>query len=1062
MASFAPVDSMRDSILSLAFACLLAPAAASQASIPELRVGQTHSGSIGADDPRLLQDSPTQRLALSSKAGGKVTISVNSIDFDAFLRVETEAGDVVAEADDGGIETNARLVVELGRDKRYQVLVAAKGGGSGWFWVDCQAGERPAPSREAIRIAAVAYHGSAANAELAKGEEHRPAAAAHLERKGAILLEQGKFAEAGQAFESARSLWEESKDGKNAIQATLELGRVASALKDWKGAEARFSEALAAYRALPDPAGEARTLVAQADARAAAGDPAAATSLYQEALALAEKHADAESATLAMAGIAALNHAPADREAKRETAEKLGNLWRAGGDLEKAREQHRKEVELARESKDRIAEGSALSNLGQDWLQALDLAHARECFEGALRIAAETGDQLARVGALEGLGQVWFKLQDYPKALHFHEQQLELAGSDPEKARRANLGIAKCCQALHDYPRARACFESELKQARCSGDPLGESQALEYVASVEMQTGNVMKGLELRSQAAELRKGSDGDDVLAAVWKAVGLMEAGEVTRAQAMFEDCLERARVVGNLPARLEACLRLGLCHEHRGRYADAIGCFSEMIDVARTLGRRLDEETGLELRGAQYLAIGGLEKALADSEESLAIAREAADPISELQALNGVGNVWFELQQTDKARECYSKVEALGAKMGFPIVQPHALNNRGLTYWKTGNYQESRPLLEQAVQSAAELQAPAQLAEFQGNLARVLVKLGDREGARKLATESLAVLGSTDASEPRKMLIPLEALVPLAIAGGDRAGAKSLLERADAVLEEIRIEAQAAPGDVGADPWILFPHFDPFRQDLVRQTELQGGLGPDEHEKLLERGFRDADRARARHLASGIVGHRRGTRSKDTLQLRDEWKQALGQVSDAQREASRAIRAGKPAEEVDRLQLEVLARRYEAENLGEALREVSPGDAALDIPEGVDPSALRGTIVTKGCALIEYADGDESLYAYVLTEKGLALLELGKRKAVDAARRTLPRAARRAEGSREPERDCAGRPRGLRSPPRDPARGGGHGHRAPPVVPDPVPRRAALRRARRLRQARREGLR
>ncbi|MFN0008554.1 MAG: CHAT domain-containing protein [Planctomycetota bacterium] len=981
---------MRESIFSLAFVCALAPRALSQAELTEIRLGQSQSGSLVASDPKLLLDSPTQRLGLLSKSDGKVTISVNSFDFDAFLRVETEAGDVLAEADGGGIETNARLVVELARDKRYHVLVTAKGGGSGWYWVDCQQGELPPLSREAIQYAAVAYHGGAANAELAKGDDHRPAAAAHLERKGTILVEQNRLVEAQEVFDSARSLWEASNDAKRATRATLELGRIAAMRKDAKAAEEHFSRALAACRALPDPAGEARTLLAMAAARAGDGDPAAASSLYKEALALAEKNADAENAALALAGIADLTRSPGDRETKLETAEMLGDLWRAGGDLKKALEQHEKALQIAREGKDRAAEGFAWADVGKDWFLARELAHARECFENALEIARETQNKSAEADALGRLGKVWLMLQDYPKALLIHEQQLEAAGSDATRAGNASVGIGKCHLAMRDYPRARTSLESAVKQAQLSGDKRAEADALIYLSFVEFQSGTFEAAQENRLRAAELVRGSNQGS-WAAIWRGIEHFDAGEIAQAQEIFESSLAEARSSQNLELRLEASMNLGLCHQRRGRYADSIRCFSDMVDISRTLGRRPDEGQGLELLGGEYLSIGALDTALKHCEEALSIAQEVRDPFAEVQALNSVANVWLELHQYDKAREMFEQVRVLGEKLVSQIaeiVQTTSLNNVGVAYYKAEHLSDSRSFFDQAIKASAarKTKDPAQLAEFQANLSRALRKLGETDRAREIGTASLAVLGAPDAIEPKKSLIALEALVPIAIADADLSGAQALLDRAEVLLEEIRVETQAAPGEVGADPWILFPPFDRFRQDLVRQTVLDGELEPGDLERLLARGFADADHARARHLASGIVGHRRGTRSKDTLALRDEWKQALAQLSEKQKEASRAIRDGRPSAEVDVLQQEVQTRKTRAENLGNALRELSPGEAALDIPEGVHPDVVRRTGATKDSALIEYADGDEDLYAYVLTEKGLTHHELGKRAAVD----------------------------------------------------------------------------
>jgi tetratricopeptide (TPR) repeat protein len=978
---------MKESILSLAFACLLAPGALPQGQAPQLGVGKSQWGSIKPDDPRLLLGSATQRLQLLSKSDGKVTISASSFDFDVFLRVETEAGDILKEDDDSGVETNARLVVELQRNRTYQVFVVAKANGSGWFWVDCQPGEHPALPRAANLIAAIAFHGGAANKALSGGD--KPSAASHLERKGFFLGEQAKLEDAKQAWDTARSLWADVKDKKQEAHATLELGRIASALKDWTGAEQRFSEALAAYRALPDAAGEARTLLSIADARAAAGDPAAAAARYGEALAVAEKLGDTEATALALGHIADLHHASGDRGGEREALQKLGDLWRAKRDLPKARERHQQAAGIARETKNRAGEGAAWTGLGLDWLEARDWAHARECFESAHKIALEIGDPHAQFEALEGLGRVWFGMHDYAKSLQFHEQQLAAAGTEGTAAGQANLKIGRCLVAIQDFARARTCLEAELKRAKGAGDHLAEADALEYLSNIEIRTGHPEKGLKQKERAKSLRTGSGQDEAWSRLGEGTDQIEQGNISKAQEILERCLEESRASGDALLRMEIQWSLALCHSSRGRYAEAIRCSTDMVDIARTLGRRIDEGEGLECLGVEYCKVGALDSALKYLEEALSIARESSDPEQELDTLNDVANVWLEFYQQDKALEIYGKVVELARKLHQNLPEAAALNNIGLAHFDAERYAESRPFFEQAVQFGAEMQLPAYyVAEFRGQLARALRKLGDRERAQQLATDSLAVLGAPDSSEPEKSLIPLSALAAIAIGNGDAAGAGQLLERARGVLEDVRLQVQATPEEVGVNPWHLYPPWDRYTQDLVRLQDLEGDKAPSARNKLFAEGFRAADRARARELASGITEHRRGTRSKDALAVRSDWKKTLALLDDKQREVSQAIRDDRPSEDVGHVQQEALALRTKAEELGLALRAISPQDAELDLPDGIDPAAVRNAGVTKGCALIEYAEGDEDLYAYVLTESDLRFFELGKRKVVDEA--------------------------------------------------------------------------
>lgn len=972
---------MMGSILCLAFTGILAPP---QAPTQELKVGGPAEWvSLSLDDPALVQGYPTARVRLRPKSDGKATISVLSFDFDVFLRVENEAGDILKEDDDGGGETNARLVVDLRGNRSYEVLVASKSGLAGSFRIDCQPGEQPALPRAANLNIAIAFHDGAAGKALARGD--LPSAAAHLERKGSLLLEQSRLEDAERAWDSARSLWADAGEKQREADATLELGRLATARGNATQAEERFVQALSAYRAIPNASGEARALLAIAETRAAAGDLAAGAARYGESLAAADGIGDSECAALALDGLARVRRASGDRRGEREAVEELGDRWRDRRNFEKARASHQQAREIAREIGDEPAEGRAWSDLGEDRLKERKDTHAGECFETALQIARETGGKVAEAEALGGLGQVAFGAKAYGAALRWHEQQLEAAGQDPVQACEATLRIGTCYRALEDDKRARTCLESALVKARAAGLILFEAEALDGLSLIEQQAGRLDEGAAHRQRAMELRSGSK-EKLRVAFGEGERLFHLGELTLAQAAFENCIEVERSDPDPWGRMVTLLRLGECLEKRGRYAEAIRCSSEMLELARTLGCRLDEIEALERLGVQCRGVGALDAALEHLEEALSIAREVGDSSQVLDTLNGVAAVRFDLGQHENALEVHRELGELAHRLDRPRVEAAVQNNIGLVYWDSGRYEESRQPLEAAVQQALECRAPDYLAEFRGNLARTLRKLGDRDRAQELATQSLEALeelGAADSGDPRKSLIPLEALAGLALDDGDVESAQSFLVRAAGVLEEVRLEAQATPDEVGVNPWLLCPPWDRLGQDLVRLLDLEGGR---ERAENLAEGFRFADRARARQLASGIVEHRRGTRSKEAVAFHREWKQALAAVQEAQRAVAAARRQGRSSEEVDRLQQEAGLLRNKADELGLALHVISPRDAALDLPEGAGPAAVRQAAIGKGCALVEFAEGDEDLYAYVLTETDLVLVDLGRRASID----------------------------------------------------------------------------
>jgi len=969
------------SILVLALAGILA---AFQSPAPELGVGGPARWlSLSLEDPALVQGYRTVSMQLRPKSDGKVTISALSFDFDVFLRVETEAGDLMQEDDDGGVETNSRVVVPLRADRNYRVLVASKSGEAGTFLIDCHSGEQPALSREASLAAAVVFHDGSAGTALARGE--RSAAAAHLEKKGSILVEQSRLEDAEEAWDSARGLWAELGNKEREAAATLELGRLATARENPVVAEERFARALAAYREIRNAAGEARALLAIAESRLASGDFAAGASRFGESLATAKGAGDFECAALALDGLARARSGSGDRHGEQAAVEELGDLWRDRRQLEKARASHERAREIALTIGDEAAAGRAWSDLGEDWHAAREETHARECFEKALGIARETGGRVAEAAALEGLGKIAFGAKDYRAALRFHERQAEAAGEDPVQSCKASLLIGICHQALEDVARARASLEAALLKARGAGLHLQEAEALDRLSLIEQKAGRLDEAEAHRLRAIELRSHSN-ETLRLAFGEGERLFHLGDLGPAQAAFEECLESERSSPDPWCRMVALLRLGECLEKRGRYAEAIRRSSEMLELTRTLGCRLDEVEALERLGMQYRGVGALEGALEHLEEALSIARELGDSVQVLDTLNGVAAVRFDLDQHDRALEAHRELLDLARAAGRPLQEAAVQNNIGLVYWRTGRHEESRQPFETAVQQVSELRAPDYLAEFQGNLARTLRLLGERDRALDLATKSLETLGAPDSGDPRKSLIPLEALAGILLDEGDVESARGVLEQAAEVLEQVRLEAQAAPDEVGVNPWLLCLPWDRFGQDLVRLRDLEGGREPPERFELLAEGFRLADRARARQLAAGIVEHRRGARSKEAVALHGQWKRALAEVQEVQQALSAAIREHRSSEEVDRLRGEALERRRAADELGLALRVSSPQDAALDLPEGVGPEAVREAVLGKGCALVEYAEGDQDLFAYVLTDSNLVLVDLGRRAAVD----------------------------------------------------------------------------
>ncbi|MGH7150044.1 MAG: CHAT domain-containing protein, partial [Planctomycetota bacterium] len=150
------------------------------------------------------------------------------------------------------------------------------------------------------------------------------------------------------------------------------------------------------------------------------------------------------------------------------------------------------------------------------------------------------------------------------------------------------------------------------------------------------------------------------------------------------------------------------------------------------------------------------------------------------------------------------------------------------------------------------------------------------------------------------------------------------------------------------------------------------------PEGKARVWSEGFRNEGRWKGHALLEGIAEHRRGARTREAIAIRREVREILAERDRLLERVLRAIREGRPAEDIASLRTradELLARAMEKER---RLASISPRDASLDRPTGAEVEAVRAAI-GEGTALIEYAEGTSRLYAYLLTSDRFEFLDL-----------------------------------------------------------------------------------
>lgn len=133
----------------------MSPAAvlAMPASSNVIRVGQSVSGQLGASSPTMSDNSPFEAWYFTGRAGERITITMRSSAFDAYLHIG-RVGDqrMLANDDDSGGNTDAQLSFTLPADGTYAIVANTfAAGASGAYRLDVQSARGADESAAAAR-----------------------------------------------------------------------------------------------------------------------------------------------------------------------------------------------------------------------------------------------------------------------------------------------------------------------------------------------------------------------------------------------------------------------------------------------------------------------------------------------------------------------------------------------------------------------------------------------------------------------------------------------------------------------------------------------------------------------------------------------------------------------------------------------------------------------------------------------------------------------------------------------------------------------------------------------
>ncbi len=421
---------------------------------PFLEIDHTIEASIENSDPHVqtpILANYTDALVVGKSyliqvdERGTYTIDLRSYFFDTYLVLRDDAGDVMAEDDDGLLSTHSRIVQTLAPEQVYLLEACALHGDRGPFELRLSRGEAPRLSAQERTEAERAdrQRGIELIEEL-KGPES-PELAIALNLQGQFLYSQRDFAAARPYLERACAISEKAFGPVHRHTASS-LNNLAQVLRnqgDYAAARPLLERALAIGEALgPENPDTASTLHSLAALLRAQGDLAAARPYLERALAIYEKAYGPEHPEVAT------------------TLNNLGWILNAQGDYDAARPYLERALAINEKAlPDDPVTAANLGNMANVLRDRGEYAEARQYLERAVAIYERTlgPEHLDTTRGLNNLARLLREQGDYAGARSLFERSVAIR----EKA----LGPEHPDTAMFQYYLALSCADEDLDSA---------------------------------------------------------------------------------------------------------------------------------------------------------------------------------------------------------------------------------------------------------------------------------------------------------------------------------------------------------------------------------------------------------------------------------------------------------------------------------------------------------------------------------------------------------------------------------------------------------------------
>lgn len=424
----------------------------------------------------------------------------------------------------------------------------------------------------------------------------------------------------------------------------------------------------------------------------------------------------------------------------------IGAIERDRGDLEEARERHRKNKTRFAEIDDKSGLAFTWYNSGKLYWVKSDFDTAENHLKRAIEIFDEIGDRRFVSVTMNTMGLVHRDRGEYDTAIEQLESSLENArsvGDERSEARCLNhLGEVENYRGNHTV--AQEYYRKGLKISRKIGDKQAESWLVHNLGTLSQKQGNLRQALESyqRSREMEQEMGYKRGVAITYNYEAEIYQIRGNYEKAIEKIEQGLELVRDVGDRRREGELLKTRGVIAKNSGKLADAEKYLSDSVGIFETIGDRKWRADVLIELGAVALKHDSINRAENLYSEALEIKRQIDDQEGEAQAVGGLGQVAQYRGDYAEAADRYRESAILGKEIGQLEIKAYATSRLGDLARERGKLDAAMTYYDESYDmfsGIGDKRRLAQLDRYRGQTAHEYGDLSTAETRLKTALES-----------------------------------------------------------------------------------------------------------------------------------------------------------------------------------------------------------------------------------------------------------------------------------------------------------------------------------